>query len=46
MEEIIELFQEEVDELEISKGAKIALKTLRKLVFVLGYKKTKKVKKI
>ena len=43
--EIIELFQREVDELEISKGAKIALKTLSKLVFLLGYKKTKKVKK-
>ena len=40
--EIIELFQREVDELEISKGAKIALKTLSKLV--LGYKKFKKVK--
>ena len=40
--EIIEPFQGEVDELEISKGAKIALKTLSKLV--LGYKKFEKVK--
>ena len=40
--EIIEPFQGEVDELEILKGAKIALKTLSKLV--LEYKKFEKVK--